>query len=68
MWMQELAMVMDLPGEIGVVLLRALEHNLGAIGELVRGQVDLAEAAFADESPESVVADGVEIRGRKFAE
>lgn len=37
MGMEELAMVVDLSGEVGIVLLRALEYNLGAIGELMRG-------------------------------
>lgn len=41
--------MVDLAGEVGIVLLRRLEHHLGAIGELVGGEVDLAEAALADE-------------------
>ena len=65
---QELAVVVDLAGEVGIVLLGRLEHDLGAIGELVGGEVDLAEAAFADEAAEGVVADGVEVGGGEFAE
>lgn len=54
-------MMVDLSREIGVVLLRALEHDFGAIGEFVRGEVDFSETALADESSESIVADGVEV-------
>ena len=50
-------MVVDLSRKVRVVLLRRFEHHLGAIGELVRGKVDLAKAAFADESAEGVIAD-----------
>jgi len=59
MWMQELPMVVDLAREVGIVLLRRLEHDLGAIGELVGREVYFAETAFADQSSESVVADGM---------
>ena len=60
-------MMVDLAREVGIVPLRRLEHDLGAIGELVRGEVDLAKAAFADQSAEDVVADGVEVGGGEFA-
>ncbi len=52
-------MVVDLAREVGIVLLRRLEHDLGAIGELVGREVYFAETAFADQSSESVVADGM---------
>lgn len=57
--MQELAMVVNLTREIGILFLRALEHNLGAVGEFVRPEVDLAEAALADEAAESIITDGM---------
>jgi hypothetical protein len=66
--MQELAMVVDFAGEIRIILLGRLEHNLGAIGELVRGEVNLAEAAFADEAAERVVADEVEVGGGELVQ
>ena len=47
MWMQELPMVMDLAREVGIVLLSRLEHDLGAICELMGSEVDLAETSFA---------------------
>lgn len=67
MRVQELAVVMDLAREVRVVLLGRLEHDLGAIGELVRGKIDLAEGAFADEPAERVVADGAKVVGRELA-
>lgn len=60
-------MVVNFAGEIGIILLRTLEHDLGAIGELMRGQIDLAEASFANKSSKGVVADCVEVRRREFA-
>lgn len=47
MRVQELPVVVDLARQVGIILLRALEYDLGAIGELVSGKVDLTEAAFA---------------------
>lgn len=58
-------MVMDLAREVGIVLPGRLEHHLGAICELVRGEVDFSEAALADEALDGVVADGVEVGGGK---
>jgi len=66
--MQELTMVVNLAGEVGIVLLRRLEDDLAAIGELMTGKVDLAEAAFADQSPKRVVADGAEIGRGELAQ
>ena len=60
--------VVNLACKIGIVFLRRLEHHLGAIGELVRSKVDLAETAFADESTERVVADGCEVGGGELGE
>ena len=40
--------------------------HLGAIAELVRGQVDLAEAALADQLAQRVVADALEVCRREF--
>lgn len=56
-WVDELAVVVDLAGEVGIVLVGRLEDDLGAIGELVSGEVDLAEGAFSDQTTEGVVAD-----------
>ena len=64
-WMEELAVVVDFAGEVGIVLLRALEYNLGAIGELVGGKVDLAEAALANEAAESSSCQRYGGRGRR---
>lgn len=61
-------MMVNLSREIGIVLLRALEYNLGAIGEFVGSEIDLSEAALSDEAAESIVADSVEFRRREFAE
>ena len=61
-------MVVDLAREVRIVLLRRLEHDFGAIGELVGGEVDLAEAALANQSPQRVIADGVEVDGREFVQ
>lgn len=58
---EELAVMVDFAGEVGIVLLRALKHDARAIGELVRGKVDLAEAALSDQAAEGVVADGAEV-------
>lgn len=40
--------------------------HLGAIGELMGGQVDLAKGAFANETAEGIVADRLEVLARKF--
>lgn len=55
--------MVDLARQIAVVLLGRLEDDLGTIGKLMCGKIDLAKAAFADESLESVVPDGVKIAG-----
>ena len=68
MWVQELTMVVDLAGEVGIVLLGRFEHDLGAIGELMSGEVDLAEAAFADEAAERVIADEGEVGGGELVQ
>lgn len=65
---EELSVVVDLAGEVGIVLLGRLEHDLGAIGELVGCKVDLSEAALANEAPKGVVANGVQIGGGELAE
>ena len=52
-------MVMYLSGQVCIVLLRRFEHNLGAIGELVRGEVNLSEASLAYKTTEGVVANSV---------
>jgi hypothetical protein len=57
----ELAVVMDFAREVGVVLLRALEHDLGAIAEFMRCQVDLAKTSLAYKFAQCVIADGFEI-------
>lgn len=41
--------------------------DLGSVRKFVRGQVDLAEGAFAYEAAELVVPDGAEVRGRELA-
>lgn len=68
MGVQKLAVVVDLARQIRIVLLGALEDDLGAIGELVLGEVDLAETPLADQAPERVVADTVEVGRREFAQ
>lgn len=40
--------------------------HLGAIAELVRGEIDFPKAALADQLAQRVVADALEIGGRKF--
>jgi hypothetical protein len=76
-WVLELAVVMDFAREVGVVLLRALEHDLfaisvvplwdlgisylGAIAEFMRCQVDLAKTSLAYKFAQCVIADGFEI-------
>lgn len=54
-------MVVDLAREVGIVLLRRLEDHLGAICELVGGEVDLAKTPFAYQFTKRVVADRVEV-------
>ena len=61
-------MVVDLAREIRIIFLRGLEHNLGAIGELVRGKVDLAKAAFANKPTECVIANCRKFGRGKFVE
>lgn len=58
---QELAVVVDLAREVGIVLLRALENDTRAVRQLVRGEVDLAKAALSDQAAEGVIADGAEV-------
>ena len=43
-----------------------LRAYLGAIAELVRGQVDFPKAAFANQLAQRVVADTLEVRRREF--
>ena len=82
MWVQELAVVVDLAREVVVVLLGRLEDHLvllsesaignmwtahlGAIGELVGREIDLAKAALADQPPQGVVPHRLEVRRREF--
>ena len=61
-------MVVDLASEVRIVLFRRLEYNFGSIGELVRGKIDLAKAAFTDESTKGVVTDGMEVGRGELAE
>lgn len=61
-------MVVDLARQVRIVLPRALEHDLGAIRELVRGEVDFAEAPLADEAAQGVVANGMEVWRREIVE
>ncbi len=89
MGVDELAVVVDLAGEVRVVLVGRLEDDLGwvvglggavtggtgcryvthlgAIGELVGGQVDLAKRALADQAAQGVVSDRLEVLVREFA-
>lgn len=82
MRVDELAVVVYLAREVRVGLVGGLEHDLrgsvwsrgkghcaahlGAIGELVRREVDLAERALANEAAESVVAHRLEVLCREF--
>ncbi len=45
----------------------AVDSYLGAVGELVRGQVHLAKGAFSNQATEGIVADGPELVGRELA-
>lgn len=54
-------MVVDLAGEVGVVLLRALQHHARPIRQLVRGKVYLAKTAFSDQAAKGVVSDGSKV-------
>jgi hypothetical protein len=54
-------MVVDLAREVGIVLLRTLQHYARAIRQLVRGKVDLAKAAFPDQAAKGVVPDGSKV-------
>lgn len=61
-------MVVDLAGKIGILLLGRLEYDLGSIGKFMRCKVDFAEAAFANEPAESVVANGLEVGRGELAQ
>ena len=61
-------MMVDLPRKIPILFLGGLEYHFRAIGEFVRGEVDLAEAAFTDKSIESVIANSVEIVGTELVQ
>ncbi len=61
MCVQELAMMMYLARKVGVILLRRLEHDFGAIGELMCGQINFAEASFAYQFTKRVVDNGLEV-------
>lgn len=65
--MDELSVVVDLTGQVRVALVRRLEHDLGAIGELVVGQVYLSERSFSYQTAQSVVSDRPEIFARELA-
>jgi hypothetical protein len=54
-------MVVDLAREVGIVLLRALQHYARSIRQLVRGKVDLAKAAFPDQAAKGVVSNGSKV-------
>jgi hypothetical protein len=83
---QELAVMVDLAREVGVLFLGRLEHDLrvqrglvfdllrvhgachlGAIDEFVRGQVDLAKRALANQAADGVVADSTEVAAVELA-
>lgn len=66
MRVDELAVVVYFAGEVGVVLFRRLEDDLGAIAKLVRGEVDFAEATFANQLAQRVVADALEVCRGEF--
>lgn len=75
MRVDELSVVVDLAREVGVALVGRLEYDLasqtsntmrrsaylGAVCELMRGQVDLAKGALSDEAAEGVVTDRLEV-------
>jgi hypothetical protein len=62
----ELAVVVDLARQVGVVFARRLEHHARPIAQLVRRQVDLAEAALADELAQRIVAHCLQVCSCKF--
>lgn len=68
MRVQELAVVVDLAREVGIVLLCALENDTRAVRQLVRGEVDLAKAALSDQAAEGVIADGAEVGRRELGQ
>lgn len=64
--MAELAVMMDFAREVGILLAGRLEHDLGAIGELVRRQVDFAEGALSDQPAQRVIPYAAEVLGGEF--
>jgi hypothetical protein len=66
--MEELSVVVDFSREVGIVFLSRLEHDLGAIGELMSGKIDLTEASFSNQAAKGIVADGVEVDGGEFVQ
>lgn len=61
-------MMVDLPRKIPILFLGGLEYHFRAIGEFVRGEVDLAETPFTDKSIESVIANSVKIVGTELVQ
>jgi hypothetical protein len=65
--MAELAVMVDFASEIRILLAGRLEHDLGAIRELVRGQVNSAERALSDQPAQRVVPYAAEVLGGEFS-
>lgn len=50
-----MAMMMNFAREVRIFFTRGLQDDFGAIGEVVTGEVDLAEGAFPDDFPKRKV-------------
>lgn len=59
MRVDELAVMMNLAGQVGISFVGRLEDNLGVVDKLVAGEVDLAEGALANKASQGVVANGL---------
>ena len=46
---------------------RKVSTNLGSIGKLMRGKIDLAKRAFSDETAEMIISHAPQILGGEFA-
>jgi hypothetical protein len=63
--MDELAMMVDLSWQVGIIFIRGFEDDFGSIGQVVTGKVDFAKRAFSNEFTKRVIAHVVQIlRGK----
>lgn len=47
---------------------RQMHSHLGAIGELMRGEIDFAKGALPNQSPDRIIPNGSEVFRREFSE